>query len=332
MAQAQWKCIAHEDSLQRSSHSISVVGHKSYIFGGELIPREPRDNDVFTIDVNSSTGSGISVTSGSSGNAPTPRVGSASTALNGKVYFFSGRGGVAMKPVEEQGGLWDYNTATSKWTLTHAKDSSAPYPQARSYHCMANDGVNTIFVHAGCPETGRLSDLWSFTVKERAWTKLADAPAPQRGGTSIAFSGGRLYRMNGFDGKTEQGGSLDVYDVSQNSWSTKTFAADGKTGPEARSVGALLPVTVEGNTMLLTLFGERDPSSLGHAGAGKMLGDYWLYNIAKDHWQKGEDTSSDRPAARGWFGADVVDDSKIVVVGGLGETNERLNDAWILSF
>jgi hypothetical protein len=30
----------------------------------------------------------------------------------------------------------------------------------------------------------------------------------------------------------------------------------------------------------VTIFGERNPSSLGHAGAGKMFGDVWAYDIA----------------------------------------------------
>ena len=43
-------------------------------------------------------------------------------------------------------------------------------------------------------------------------------------------------------------------------------------------MAALVPVrTAEGATRLVTLFGESDPSSLGHMGAGKMLADVWAY-------------------------------------------------------
>jgi hypothetical protein len=40
------------------------------------------------------------------------------------------------------------------------------------------------------------------------------------------------------------------------------------------------------------------------------------------------------PEARGWFDADVAKvDGKdcVVIVGGLGESNERLDDAWLLA-
>lgn len=320
------------DDLQRSSHVVSVIGQTAFVFGGELVPREPRDNHLFSVDLNSPNDNSVGIKSPSS--APSPRVGSASTTLNGSIYLFSGRGGTAMSPIDETGCLWCYNpTSTpSGWTQLTPSDTSAPYPQARSYHCMTSDAVDSIFVHAGCPESGRLSDLWAYSVREKKWTQLADAPAPSRGGTSICHCDRRLYRMNGFDGKTEQGGSIDIFDLESNSWSSETFSADSVSGPEARSVSALLPVKVGGKDMLVTLFGERDPSSLGHAGAGKMLGDWWLYDIAEHKWVKGESDAADAPAPRGWFDADVVQGSKIVVVGGLSETNDRLKDVWLLTF
>ena len=141
--------------------------------------------------------------------------------------------------------------------------------------------------------------------------------------------------MNGFDGKTEQGGSLDVYDPTSNTWSSRHYLADGVSGPTPRSVSALLPLVVGGQPSLVTLFGERDPSSLGHQGAGKMLGDVWIYDIDSATWSEVATTGADalnEPAPRGWFDADVVSQSQILVLGGLGETNERLRDAWLLKF
>ena len=238
-----------------------------------------------------------------------------------------------MTAIDEDGGLWQFDPTNTKWTFVPRVDLSESYPQARSYHCMTSDGVSNIFLHAGCPSSGRLSDLWSFDVASRTWTQLPDAPTPARGGTSIAYHDGKLYRMNGFDGTAEQGSTIDVFDVSQKSWSTKKFEADGVHGPEARSVAAFLPLTLKDRAMLVTLLGEHDPSSLGHAGAGKMLGDWWLYDIAADSWTRGESTvGGQEPAPRGWFDADVVDSNKIVVTGGLSETNERLGDVWVLLF
>ena len=111
---------------------------------------------------------------------------------------------------------------------------------------------------------GRLSDLWSFDLTTKQWRQRASAPDPPRGGTSIASADGKLWRMNGFDGKSKQGGAPDVYVAKSISQSMITWNADGQAGPDARSVAALLPVNVGHKQCLLSLYGENDPSSLGH--------------------------------------------------------------------
>lgn len=252
------------------------------------------------------------------------------------MYIFSGRGGVDMAPVEEAGAVWSFDPASPEWTYIKPADSSKLYPPARSYHASCSDG-SSFYLHAGCPKKGRLSDLWKFDVSDRSWTQLPDAPGPQRGGASIAHSKGKLYRMNGFDGTTEQGGSVDIFDLATHSWSSQMFKADGNDGPEARSVCVLLPVRLAGKDKLLTLFGEHDPSSLGHAGAGKMLSDVWIYDIIENWWTELSPNGADGvPDPRGWFDADVIKkesgNESIVIHGGLGENNERLTDVWTLSF
>jgi len=211
-------------------------------------------------------------------------------------------------------------------------DGEAPYPEARSYHCLACDGINTIYVHAGCPYKGRLSDLWSFRVSKRLWTKLTSAPGPPRGGTSIAFTTGLLFRMHSFEGKTEQGGSLDIYDPDTNKWSTLQYNPDGKSGPIPSSVSSLLPITANGRTSLMTLFGELDPSALGHEGAGKMSDYIWTYDIDDKKWAQIQVDADDKPAPHGWFAADTFTECRIVVQGGLDEDNDRLDDIWIVDF
>ena len=48
---ATWMKLSSSPILERSSQTVSVVGNKVYIFGGELYSREPRDNAVYIIDV-----------------------------------------------------------------------------------------------------------------------------------------------------------------------------------------------------------------------------------------------------------------------------------------
>ncbi|KAK5116750.1 hypothetical protein LTR62_007424 [Meristemomyces frigidus] len=327
-----WVKLAQSEGLTRSSLCASVVDSSVYIFGGELEPRKPRDSNTYKVDITSDSTSHVVIVAASS-PVPSPRVGASSTSLNGRIYMFSGRGGEAMAPVEEKGHMWEFEPARQKWTSLAPKSDA--FPEARSYFCMTNNGSDTVYVHAGCPEKGRLSDLWAFNVRKLEWAMLASAPAPPRGGPSIAFVDGEIYRMNGFDGKSEQGGSLDIYSTATNEWSTHTFEADGKSGPGARSVSALLPVTINGGTYLLTLFGESDPSSLGHLGAGKMLSDAWAFSLADRRWRRVDTSSAEEPQPRGWFDADTIGahgSDGVVVAGGLGESNERLGDVWRLVF
>ncbi|KAJ5667891.1 uncharacterized protein N7477_006461 [Penicillium maclennaniae] len=286
MARIVSKChkLLECEILRRSSQIISVVGDRAYIFGGELRPREPRDNDVHAVLL--SNNASINSEPATS-HSPSPRVGSASCTLNSKIYIFSGRGGVAMAPLEEQGAVWEFDPAVARWSCILPSDGSPKaFPVARSYHCMASDGRDTIYLHAGCPEKGRLSDLWAFSVSRRKWTELAPACDPPRGGSSIAFTDNNLYRMNGFDGITEQGGSVDIYSPETKSWASHVYSPDGKVGPTPRSVSCLLPIRLGDRSLLITLFGEHDPSSLGHQGAGKMLSDMWAFDIRTKTWEE----------------------------------------------
>ncbi|PYI13112.1 kelch repeat protein [Aspergillus violaceofuscus CBS 115571] len=333
MVRAVWTQLLSDTSIKRSSQTLTIVGDSAYIYGGELRPREPVDCTVYSLLLNSTshtTPTAISQTSTST-PAPQPRVGSAATALANKLYIFSGRGGTAMAPIEENGSFWVFDSIDSDWTQLTPSDPDAPFPVGRSYHALTTNGTDTIYLHAGCPATGRLRDLWAFDVVARRWRECAPAPGPARGGASIAFAEGKVYRMNGFDGTSEQGGAVDVYDPVADAWSTTAYVADGVSGPSARSVGCLLSVRSQGRSALVTMFGEHDPSTLGHQGAGKMLGDVWVLVLEAGRWVLVE-VEGDQPEPRGWFAADVLEGctSSVVVHGGLAESNERLGDVWRL--
>jgi hypothetical protein len=45
----KWTKVLDAEILQRSSQVLAVVDNVAHVFGGELRPREPRDNDVHTI-------------------------------------------------------------------------------------------------------------------------------------------------------------------------------------------------------------------------------------------------------------------------------------------
>ncbi|KAI9815241.1 MAG: hypothetical protein M1827_002721 [Pycnora praestabilis] len=281
---------------------------------------------------------------------PAPRVGSASVTIGTDTYIYSGRAGPDMKPLDAK--LHAFSADTGRWhVVDFAPDS--PSPEPRSYHALTASG-STLYLHAGCSSAGgRFNDLWAFetTSTPRRWRKLADAPGPARGGTAIVAAGRadaewwregpKLYRIGGFDGKNEIGGVLDIYDIREDRWSSVTHSCgkdgdeghenNGPQGPSARSVAGLVVVDIKEKQYLIYTFGEADPSSLGHAGAGRFLEDVWAFDIEAGDWGRVE-WEGETPAARGWFCAVAWEHKKVVIQGGLGSSNVRLGDWWMLQF
>ncbi|KAL9129107.1 MAG: hypothetical protein Q9217_002350 [Psora testacea] len=320
---ASWRRIPTDALLPRSSHSLSVVKGKMYIFGGEEKPREPVDNYVHVFTLPQSEHDlvdyqVIAPESAGGSEVPSPRVGHTAAAVDDRIYIFGGRGGKAMQPVEENGRVWVFDTRLNQWSfLDPAKGS--PFPAARSYHSSTStvhplSGINgqpkdsvgtasgfddhgTIFVHGGCPASGRLADVWGFDIASCMWSQYADAPGAPRGGPCLTFTQDRLYRFGGFDGKQELGGSIDFLHFIVSTFDDKggkgEIAVAPRTGqwesvtlpegtitPGNRSVAGLQAITTgQGRNYLLLFLGERDPSSSGHDAAGKFWDDVWSFQL-----------------------------------------------------
>lgn len=349
--------ITLQRSLPRSSHSLSVVGSKAYLFGGELRPREPVDSvlHVFPINTeslaasNDTTAAKQATTQGGTTSVatreisdrkegdswPTARVGHTAARVGDDIYVFGGRGGEDMKPLDEAGRVWQFSTGTEQWTALDPVNNETR-PEARSYHSSTGaSDVGKVFIHAGCPASGRQGDLWSFDISKKIWQQLPRAPDPPRGGPGFTYGMKKLWRYGGFDGKNELGGQLDYIDVTKpdEDWTSVSYKADECPGP--RSVTGLHILTVKGQDFLVTFLGERDASNLGHAGAGVFWGDVWALALSpegvpkEEKWIKCE--SQGKIPERGWFGSDVVGENTIMVYGGLNASNEREKDAILLT-
>lgn len=312
---AGWKQIPVAEGPPRSSHSLSVIGNTAYVFGGEVRPREPVDNDMHVITLPSSgvTEADHKILPAAGPEVPPARVGHTANVIDRRIYVFGGRGGEDMTPLAEKGRVWVFDTISREWTFLDAVEGS-PYPEPRSYHASAatayplrtsvdrldsrfdplpidEQAHGTIFIHSGCPASGRLADLWGFDVASRIWSPYPDAPGDARGGASLAYAQDRLYRFGGYNGKEQMGGKIDHLDVSAlrkrsgkgelpvgtHSGSWETTAAPSEI---SRSVAGLHPVTTgQGRNYLLLLLGEKNASASGHEGAGLFWDDVWSFQI-----------------------------------------------------
>jgi len=52
---ASWKKVAETDALKRSSHAVAAIDGQVYVFGGELVARQPRDGNVHSVTLNGGT-------------------------------------------------------------------------------------------------------------------------------------------------------------------------------------------------------------------------------------------------------------------------------------
>ena len=235
---AKFHRIQNDKPLPRSSHSLSIIKGRAYIFGGEVRPREPVDNvmHIYTLpalDTSEADYQDIPAKASDGGDVPAPRVGHTAAVVQDRIYVFGGRGGKEMTALEEKGRVWVFDTKTNRWSYIDPIEGS-PYPEARSYHASVGnehplpsktdhtenpvgspdeEAHGTIFVHAGCLASGRVADVWAFDITSRMWSPYPDAPGPARGGTCLTFTQNRLYRYGGFDGKGELGGQIDYLDL-----------------------------------------------------------------------------------------------------------------------
>lgn len=334
---AEWTRVAPIE-LPRSSHSVCVITGRAYIFGGEMEARKPVENDMHIVTLPSGTAEGDYKKVAARGDqVPPPRVGHTGVAIGDKVYIFGGRGGVEMKALEENGRVWCFDTTTNAWSfLDPTKGSQCP--EARSYHSstatehplpkhtengsVIQDHYGTIIIHGGCLSQGRTADVWSFDVREKFWSKLADAPGPPRGGSALAISRSRLYRYGGFDGQDQIGGQIDFIDLAKNTFNDKGGKGEynvtlksGKwgsvetspaPGPGHRSVAGLHAITTgQGRNYLILVLGEKTPSSDGHESAGEFYDDVWAYQVRPD----GNTGASWKDAMRMLVGAKSAEDT-----------------------
>ncbi|KAH9897856.1 galactose oxidase [Cubamyces lactineus] len=386
MIKGRWSLLSKNAALARSSHcsSISPSG-LLVIYGGELTPRIPVDagtgNDAapagslhaVNLRPDNISWKWLLLNPSSPGDEaldhpaiPEPRVGATTVWHNDAVYMWGGRGGKEMTPFDtRQVGVWKASlnlgqgshdlSGSVRWERVFAtNEDEAPAP--RSYHTAVVHG-GKIYIHAGCPEAGRLSTLHAFDVQARVWTALAPAPEPGRGGTclvatTLAGSDCALLLRYGawFCGHElpTTAGTLDIYSIAENKWYTVQPGPDPTHGsPGPRSVHGFAPFQSRNpalaDAVAILYHGERDASSLGHAGAGTFWNDVWLLmRTGRDGdilsgwaWRKVEIADGDEhvPEGRGWFApASWLADgnTRVILFGGLLSSNARSDELWEL--
>lgn len=316
---ASWHQVANQLGAPkaRSSHAVAVVGDKAYVFGGEFEPRVPIDNTMHVFDLETRSWS----IAEAKGDIPLPRIGVTMAAIDQTIYVFGGRD----EAHEELNEFYSFNTASGEWKLLSEGDQSPPH---RSYHAMTADAEGKkVYTFGGCGKSGRLNDLWSFDVISGEWCALKPPPEESkcvpRGGPGLAVSSGYVWVIFGFCGLELC--DVHLYDLASHTWEEVETSGENPTG---RSVFGTAAV----GKHLIIYGGEVDPSDLGHLGAGAFSSDVFALDVDKHTWSKVETEVKEgkHPGARGWYAAGAFGKS-MLVYGGNSETNDRLDDMFLLT-
>ena len=227
--------------LTRSSHTLTVVKGKAYIYGGDVQGEDgddnvhaitlPSDLDLKDLDYQSipalsapdrplASYSGDTTTNTEDQKIaiPSPRAAHTATCVDSTIYIFGGRppsSPIASAPLSENGNIYAFDTSNNKWsTLTpHPTRCSSGVPCPRTYpsssstpHPQMSGDHGTIFLHGGYDANGKqLRDVWAFDVASRIWSQWPDIPTA--GAEDIAGEGNiictesRLWRCGDGFGK-----------------------------------------------------------------------------------------------------------------------------------
>ncbi|OTA38126.1 hypothetical protein BTJ68_01985 [Hortaea werneckii EXF-2000] len=302
--------------VPQAYQTISVIKGRAYAFGGKTLSKsgveELADNDMHVIilpasGVESTDYRRIEATEG----APLERWGHSAAVVDDRIYMFGGSGQDDGDPIDEQGRVWVFNTATN--ACEHPQPTQRPTgegvapqmpidPAKEVPEPPAPDTYGTIIVQGGKAKSGeQLHDIWAFDLSSRTWAELPSLPSPMSGSSSLAMTEKRIYAFargqtsymdltpGTFDDRAGEG-ELGLTPLGP--WcklsSSATSEEEDTSHPGDREGATLVPVTTGQGRNYLLLLGGQTP--LG----GETLEDIWALQLKPE----GMTAASFKDAAR----------------------------------
>jgi len=254
-------------SLSRSGHSVSVVGNKAYIFGGETAAGKLASTDIHSITVShkekpdSDYAVIPAIPDQTDGPIPVARTKHAACGFNICVAVFGGLDGAG--ELIDETCIWLFVTGKSSWEALQPRDGTAPSPEPRSEGKLF-DHQNKLLLYGGKNKAGEaLKDVWLFDYAKSTWRQFTDAPVSS---SNAAVCNGVLHIISGTDDMSSDLHLLELGTDSggEHKWQTIPFPTNPMTpGPRPRVGAGLLPITTGyGRHYLAFFFGARQQA--GH--------------------------------------------------------------------
>ncbi|KAM4057819.1 galactose oxidase, central domain-containing protein [Hirsutella rhossiliensis] len=285
---ATWQRVDGLPLLPRSSHSLDVVAGAAYIFGGELSPREPVDNDMLVISLPYS-----------SAGADYYKV-KAVAAKGDERPAFEERydAGEQQQNEEETPGQRDLqdvplgeNPPANKGKEPATAEDQQPsvsnpgdVPAPRVGHATAVIGSRIfLFGGRGGPDMTPLDEagrVWVFDTRSRTWTHLDPVPAVTPGAAAVPHPAARSYHCAAATEHPRDLGHPSAPRKPQT-WRQWAVGDSARTGiPQDPVVGSVAEEAVDYDS-------EGYGTFLVHAGCladGERTSDLWAFDVASRTW------------------------------------------------
>ncbi|CCC13166.1 hypothetical protein SMACR_06385 [Sordaria macrospora] len=267
-------------ALARSNHTITTIGNKVYIFGGEDIDGKLCNSDVHAILLPSKDNTGaeklhdhypafplIDAKTGET-YIPAPRTKHAACAWGNSVVIHGGCDEHG-NPIEEDNCLWLWDTEHMKWTKLQGQTQLGVKLAPRyGHHIFVDDKQEFLILHGGHTSTSGGSqpetETWLYSFDRNAWTTLPKSPSPP---LAAVYTDNTLYTISASPDAPNLSGTINYLDLLKSTtdrekpgalvWQSITYPINPLTpGPRPRFGGALVPITTGyGRSYLIYMFG-----------------------------------------------------------------------------
>ena len=197
-AQSGTWSVAGTNAPRRDGHSMTKIGDRLYVFGGEYRDTRGDEIDSLTIFDPDTTDWGEVEPE----TNPPARRDHCAGAIDGKLYIFGGVGSNS----QYRSDVWMYDPAFTNWFF---QDAQGTKPTARKLSASASFN-DKMYIFGGQDTNGYRGDLWEYNPATTNWTllKAEDPPfnsPPARSGAQAFVHEDKMYI---FGGENEYGNPL----------------------------------------------------------------------------------------------------------------------------
>lgn len=276
LTQIQADTAETSEIIARTNHTVTVIGNRAHIFGGQRGDGSLFPNEVHAATIppdpssTSSPAHGDSTTHASSQPAflmndaatgatyvPSPRVKHAATRRGTQVVIHGGSDDKD-QPItsDEATTVWLWDTASLRWSrINGVVPLGKNFSQLRGHSIFHDESTDQIVLHGGSVfREGRgwqpNEETWVFSFQNEAWAELPPAPIGKE--EAVAFVDGALYVLSAASGEAQgkenrlAGGAVHILRLGKGAreqelsheWETVEFPANPLVpGPRLRGAG-----------------------------------------------------------------------------------------------